>query len=403
MADYSSQVKRFGWQSAGQLLLLTLACAAPDDRVVQLREVTDSAGVEIVTNGTPPTAWQLADTASLVIGSVDGSPEELFTRIISVLRMPDGRIVAANFNHPPQIRFFSAAGDHLVSAGRAGEGPGEFSSIGWVERISGDSLLAYDPWTSRFTVFSSDGVGGGITVLPDIGGLTSGRIALRDMFGDGSLLGVPNLQISPGTRGSGRTPTPIMRASRDLSRIDTLVVVPGLEYSTPGDQGAEPVTFGATAVVHAAKDRLIVGDGADFEFRAYDLTGAHIRSVRWQQSRRRATDADVEALVDRQTADAPDPDARRRAEAMYRRRDVADEMPRYSQILTDMSDHVWVREFALDGEDGVWRVFSPAGFLVARVVTPARLRVHEIGSDYVLGVWRDDLGVESVRMYALER
>lgn len=403
MADYSSQVKRFGWQSAGQMLLLVVACAAPDDSAVDLQEVTDSAGVEIVTNGAPPTEWQLADSPSLVIGKVDGSPEELFTRIISVLRMPDGRIVATNFNHPPEIRFFSAAGEHLGSAGRAGEGPGEFSSIAWVKRISGDSLLAYDPWTSRFTVFSSDGAVGGVTVLPDVGGLTSGRIVLRGMFGDGSLLGVPNLQISPGTRGSGRTPTPIMRASRDLSRIDTLVVVPGLEYSTPGDQGAEPVTFGAAAVVHGAKDRLIIGDGADFEFREYDLTGAPVRSVRWQQSRRRVTDADVDALLDRQTAEASDPDARRSAEVMYRRRDVADEMPPYGQILTDVGDHVWVREFGLEGEDGVWRVFSPAGLLVARVVTPAQLRLHEIGSDYVLGVWRDDLGVESVRMYPLAR
>ena len=45
----------------------------------------------------------------------------------------------------------------------------------------------------------------------------------------------------------------------------------------------------------------------------------------------------------------------------------------------------------------------PTGFLVAKVVTPAHLRVHAIGYDYVLGVWRDDLGVESVRMYGLER
>ena len=27
----------------------------------------------------------------------------------------------------------------------------------------------------------------------------------------------------------------------------------------------------------------------------------------------------------------------------------------------------------------------------------------EIGDDYVLGVWRDDVGVEYVRLYALEK
>ena len=37
------------------------------------------------------------------------------------------------------------------------------------------------------------------------------------------------------------------------------------------------------------------------------------------------------------------------------------------------------------------------------VETPPRLRVLEIGEDYILGVVRDELGVESVQLWALER
>jgi hypothetical protein len=37
------------------------------------------------------------------------------------------------------------------------------------------------------------------------------------------------------------------------------------------------------------------------------------------------------------------------------------------------------------------------------VETPPALRVLEIGRDYVLGVWQDDLDVEHVRMHRLDR
>ena len=35
------------------------------------------------------------------------------------------------------------------------------------------------------------------------------------------------------------------------------------------------------------------------------------------------------------------------------------------------------------------------------VVRPPGFRPHDIGADYVLGVWRDELGIEFVRMYDL--
>lgn len=53
------------------------------------------------------------------------------------------------------------------------------------------------------------------------------------------------------------------------------------------------------------------------------------------------------------------------------------------------------------GEAESWNVFSPAGELLGPVDLPARLEVFEIGSDYVLGHWLDELEVEHVRRYAL--
>ena len=43
------------------------------------------------------------------------------------------------------------------------------------------------------------------------------------------------------------------------------------------------------------------------------------------------------------------------------------------------------------------------GGVLAEVTTPPRLTVQEIGVDYVLGVWRDSLDIEYVRLHRPSR
>ena len=50
-----------------------------------------------------------------------------------------------------------------------------------------------------------------------------------------------------------------------------------------------------------------------------------------------------------------------------------------------------------------WTVFDPAGRMLGELSTPPRFQVIQIGDDYVLGVWKDDLDVEHVRLYALAK
>jgi hypothetical protein len=40
---------------------------------------------------------------------------------------------------------------------------------------------------------------------------------------------------------------------------------------------------------------------------------------------------------------------------------------------------------------------------LGEVALPSTLGVTEIGEDYVLGTWRDEMDVEYVRMYSLDR
>jgi len=63
-----------------------------------------------------------------------------------------------------------------------------------------------------------------------------------------------------------------------------------------------------------------------------------------------------------------------------------------------------VQHFPRPGEArNRWSVFDPTGVWLGELSLPASLRVTDIGADYVLGVYRDEFGQESVRRYALWR
>lgn len=54
-------------------------------------------------------------------------------------------------------------------------------------------------------------------------------------------------------------------------------------------------------------------------------------------------------------------------------------------------------------EPQTWGVFDPCGAWLGTVEVPHNLDIQGIGLDYVLGVVTDDLGVERVEMYRLQR
>ena len=121
------------------------------------------------------------------------------------------------------------------------------------------------------------------------------------------------------------------------------------------------------------------------------------------------------------------PGVREGLRADYRRFSVADSLSIVEGFFTDPLGALWVRRAPApwDGDEGVPRevfspetgekigdvklpsglhdVFRPDGIYLGTVKLPHDLRRIEIGPDYVLGVARDELGIEHVRMYGLDR
>ena len=55
------------------------------------------------------------------------------------------------------------------------------------------------------------------------------------------------------------------------------------------------------------------------------------------------------------------------------------------------------------GGPALWTVFDPDGLALGFVETPPELVIYEIGEDYILGKVKDDLGVEYVQLWSLDR
>jgi sugar lactone lactonase YvrE len=69
---------------------------------------------------------------------------------------------------------------------------------------------------------------------------------------------------------------------------------------------------------------------------------------------------------------------------------------------TDAEGNLWVADYLRPGEEQRhWTVFDPEGRIAGTLIAPPRLKLLEIGSDYILGSARDELDVERVVLHRL--
>ena len=101
------------------------------------------------------TRWHVSLTPTLSIGTVDGAADYQFTRIVGAARFEDATIAVGDAG-TLSIRFFDANGQLVRTAGRMGNGPGEFRTLQSLRR-AGDSLDVFDRRVNRMTVFDRGG------------------------------------------------------------------------------------------------------------------------------------------------------------------------------------------------------------------------------------------------------
>ena len=337
---------------------------------------------------------------ALLIGAADGDEPYLFNRISGVVRLTSGVVVVAN-QTSSELRWFTPSGTWVRSRGRQGDGPGEFRGLRRIVRLPGDSLLAEDGIAARMTLYDSSGTLIRSWSVPDAAGAVPlGRLP------DGSFVALAERTIAP-PPGYTRLQAALLRY-REGGIRDTLTVQPGGEWYTVvcGTQSSPAVCgvgvpYGLRSLAAVAGPFVFVGNGERYELLRIDT-----RSGRVDTLRRTVAETPLSAerrafFIDSIASSVPES---RRAVVRQRFADapVRQSMPYFEAIATDDRGNVWLaRPQERSGTARAWDVLSSEGRFLRTVALPAALAVHAIADGFVIGVSRDEDGVEFVAVHRL--
>jgi hypothetical protein len=80
-------------------------------------------------------------------------------------------------------------------------------------------------------------------------------------------------------------------------------------------------------------------------------------------------------------------------------------LPAHGDLRVDATGAIWLADHQPYYERPPldWTVFDRDGHRLGRITSPAGFTIDQIGDDFVLGRWSDELEVEHVRLYSLLR
>jgi hypothetical protein len=377
------------------ILIGSAACeqAPPEHRLA----IRDSAGVSIVHNGAPTIDTVVLSGPSIRLGgSVKDAERQLF-RVRGAAQLSNGHIAVLN-SGTYEIRTYTSAGEPLASLGRRGSGPGEFLFPVMITK-RGDSVHVFDPGGPRFTVI--DAWGKLVRTYP-ASGTMSGFAGFVD---DQKVLSaLPNMRRVSGNQ-LLEAPMVVRTIDIETGSADTIGVFGGRkEYQLIFGEEIfmVPVPFTVYPSVAARDGNILVTDGISPEVRMYNVSGQLLRIFREDLPAHEVSDADVARFVKQRLDQESDALYRNAVAAAYSGLPKARRMPAYERMLVASNGNIWAQQFTSDDSlPAIWSVFNGSGSLVAHVMTPAKLKVVDIGAESLVGITTDELDREFVEVYTV--
>ena len=368
------------WTPAALLATLLLPIAACDGAPPEPVVTRDSAGVAI--------------TFSTTVGDA---------RLLA-----DGQLLVTHCSNPPELRLYDRNGGFIRNLAGPGQGPGQCNFIlhSW---LAGDTVLLYDPSLARVTYLPLEG-GSPRVVDFDAAGLgdvETGAPVWIARLDDGSLLGRPN-DPDPTVDGRVRVRFPYVRLDPSTMTLDTIAEVEGTERVSEGlgtpEEDVRAVLFSPFTHARAHGPNVYLADSESFWIEEVGPDGTLLRRFgrAWEpvgisrgfrsSYRDRRVDA---APASRRTAVR-----REMARAVF-----ADRFPAHDgEMIVDPDDNLWVGHVVTpEDRERRWSVFGPDGRWLGVVTAPTALRITDVASDRVVGVWRDGDGTQTIRRFALIR
>lgn len=375
------------------LLSLVIGCGSPES--IHSSRSVDSAGVTIVTNKEPSwkpaDRWTVESSATMSAGRDGTQGAHTLYRVAGALRLASGTIVAADDGNK-QLSFYSSQGSYLYSTGREGSGPGEFRSITWIGRYGEGRIAAFDHRSQRLSIFDTTGSFTRSMTLQSDNSIPS-FANLEGIAANSSL--VVSTLAPPAGRNQG-----LVRLTQRLFNYGPSAI-PAAEMGTfPGPEiyvsggggggGFEQAIFPHFTTYRVAGNSIYVGSNDIYEIRVLDLTGTLHTIVSREHEPVPVTQRHAELRVDRSHRQSQAP--------------LPGFFPAYRSFDLDAEGNIWVEEYPIPGLLEQWRsVFDPTGNYLGQIAIPAGLQILDIGSDYVLGIVRDDLDIEQIRLHRINK
>ncbi len=367
--------------------------------------VRDSAGITLVESSgrswQEGSEWLLAAIPDIDIGGGDVDPEYELFEAQSAVRLADRSIVVADAGSA-ELRFYDASGQHLQTVGRRGGGPGEFEDLRWVARYASDSLLAWDMRLRRGSVYDLTGRFHRSFTLP-----AEAFYAPIASFPDGTLLTQETSQwmTQELPDGAQRPSLTLATFSVDGEKIADLGAFPADEYwgeSGPDHPHRWRRAFGRRTAITVSDSLIFVGTGETFSVDGYSRGGHLVRRLRYAGFVPVAvSDEDHQAWVEDALASL-EAGMAEHMRPFFESIQPRSALPPYDRVLIDDVRNLWVEHYRRVGDEELtWTVFNPEGIVLGQISVPGRFSILEVGSDYVLGRYQDDLDVEHIQLYRL--
>lgn len=358
--------------------------------------VRDSAGVRLVEYRVPADS-----TASLTVSPMD-LPTSEFGDITSVALLEGPRLFVADHLNKVVV-VLDARTNTVRPFGRAGSGPGEFTTVTRIVEWGRDSVAVFDWGARRVSFFSTAGDFGRQLelsgIMPDVPGVPMLQGQLRDSI----LVFELETRFNPERQqpihtgsvsiyGVAPSPAPDVRSMLTRAGSDWYVEHRG------GGYRVRAVPYSPRLLVCAAGARLYVAHG-DAEITGFGADSEPEIVIRELGAGRSPVGREAVAKYwEDRVAGMPEPlrDAERRYADIIR---PATSFPAYDRLLCDPDRNVWVRLHAdVGAENTLWMAYDGDGVRVGSVTLPRRLDLVALRGEFVAAIETDDADVEIPRL-----
>ncbi len=356
----------------------------------------DSAGVRHTTTADASRVFAVVDGhPTLSLGGPEATEPTQFFRIRGIHVDSQGNLWIAD-GGSSELRIFRPDGSLWKIRGGGGQGPGEFERIRLLGSFRGDTVAVWDDGNPRLTVFDPQG-----EMVRTVRAQQGDDPAPNAMgvFSDGSLLAKKPILLWAGDLRPGEMFGDTVSLVRvDLERRTEEAI--GLAYGplwvfTGSNQVPIPFTINAPLAVQEEDVHLAVG--ADFQIQVFQ-DGQLTEEYGVDRSPRAVTGDDLEAYVGLY-AEVADPAQRNEILSTLDHSARPGHLPSYDRLVVAENGNVWAGIYTPDRSGLMWDVYAPTREWLGQVELPPGFYLSAVSAHRIVGVWRDELGVEYVRVY----